>query len=145
MPEHRAAWTPANGDTCAGAGVAMPSGRDDEPDPPAFRRADADGPLPVPGVHPEAMAKLPETPTGALRADALPLDLRAPQGFATRHAFSPSGRRGIEGLAGRDRLPATGATLIAAAPGEIVDMVHRTREQIGGHGRNGSGPRGDGG
>ena len=115
-PDDLTAWTDANGAIPDRACVAMLSGWADKVATPAFRGADAEGGLHFPGFHSEATAMLLETGAGAIAVDTLSLDHGPSADFATHYAWLPAGRYGIECLAGLDRLPATGATLIVGAP-----------------------------
>ena len=113
-PDDVAAWTAANGDIPERACVAMLSGWGEKVRTPAFR--DADGRLHFPGFHPEATEMLLGTAAGAIAVDTLSLDHGPSADFATHYAWLPSGRYGIECLAGLERVPAAGATLIVGAP-----------------------------
>ncbi|MGR3541719.1 MAG: cyclase family protein [Hasllibacter sp.] len=115
-PEDVTAWTDANGPIPDGACVAMHSGWAAKVGTDAYRGADADGVLHFPGFHPDATAMLLETGAAAMAVDTLSLDHGPSADFATHYAWLPAGRYGIENLAGLDRVPAAGATLIVGAP-----------------------------
>lgn len=115
-PEDVSAWTDANGAVPDGACVAMFSGWAEKAPTDGFRNADAEGVMHFPGFHPDATAMLLETGAAALAVDTLSLDHGPSTDFATHYAWLPAGRYGIECLAGLDRMPAAGATLIVGAP-----------------------------
>jgi kynurenine formamidase len=114
-PDDIAAWIAANGPIPDGACVAMHSGWADKVGTPAFRGTDAG--LSFPGFHIEATEMLmEETGAVAMAVDTLSLDHGKSADFATHYAWLPSGRYGIECLAGLAQVPAAGATLIVGAP-----------------------------
>lgn len=116
-PDDLAAWIAAHGDIPAGACVAMHSGWAAHVDSPRFRGADAEGKQHYPGFHIEATQMLLEqTQAGSIAVDTLSLDHGPSPDFATHYAWLPAGRFGIECLAGLDRVPAAGATLVIGAP-----------------------------
>ncbi|PRY95315.1 kynurenine formamidase [Hasllibacter halocynthiae] len=115
-PDDVAAWTDANGPIPDGACVAMFSGWAEKAPADGFRNADAEGVMHFPGFHPDAAAMLLETGAAALAVDTLSLDHGPSTDFATHYLWLPAGRYGIECLAGLDRVPATGATLVVGAP-----------------------------
>ncbi len=51
-----------------------------------------------------------------LASDTLSLDPGNSKDFKTHYAWLPSGRWGIENIANLDKVPATGATLVAGLP-----------------------------
>jgi kynurenine formamidase len=111
------AWISANGDIPDRACVAMYSGWAEMAPGDGFRNADGDGVQHYPGFHVEAAHMLMEqTGAASIAVDTLSLDQGASQDFATHYAWLPSGRYGIECVAGLGDLPATGATLIVGAP-----------------------------
>ena len=114
-PDDIRAWIEAHGDIPEGACVAMNSGWAAKVGTEAFR-GDGSG-LHFPGFHLEAAEMLMEE-TGArvLAVDTLSLDHGPSPDFATHYAWLPSGRYGIECLAGLDEVPASGATLMVGAP-----------------------------
>ena len=115
-PEDLSAWIVANGEIPDRACVAMLSGWADKVGDETFRGADADGVLHFPGFHPDAASMLLETQAAAIAVDTLSLDHGPSADFATHYAWLGAGRYGIECVAGLDRLPASGATLVVGAP-----------------------------
>jgi kynurenine formamidase len=114
-PDDIAAWIAAHGPIPEGACVAMHSGWDAKVGTPAFRGTDAG--LSFPGFHIEATRMLIEdTGAVAMAVDTLSLDHGQSADFATHYAWLPSGRYGIECIAGLAQVPAAGATLIVGAP-----------------------------
>jgi kynurenine formamidase len=57
-----------------------------------------------------------QTGARSLAVDTLSLDHGLSADFATHYAWLPTGRFGIENIAGLDRVPAAGATLVIGAP-----------------------------
>ena len=116
-PDDLAAWISANGPIPDGACVAMYSGWAAKAMTPEFRNVDGDGVMHFPGFHIEAAQMLIET-TGAaaIAVDSLSLDHGPSGDFATHYNWLPSGRYGIECIAGLDLVPASGATLVVGAP-----------------------------
>jgi kynurenine formamidase len=118
-PDDLTAWIAEHGDIPDGACVAMNSGWADKVGTEEFRGADAarGGSLHFPGFHIEATQMLlEETNAAAIAVDTLSLDHGPSADFATHYAWLPAGRYGIECLAGLDRMPAAGATLMVGAP-----------------------------
>ncbi len=115
-PDDLSAWIAANGDIPDGACVAMHSGWASKVGGDGFRNFDGKAQH-YPGFHVEAVEMLMEQ-TGArsIAVDTLSLDHGMSADFATHYAWLPSGRFGIECLAGLDAVPAAGATLIIGAP-----------------------------
>ncbi len=114
-PDDLKAWIAAHGPIPDGACVAMHSGWDAKVGTPAFRGTDAG--LSFPGFHIEATQMLmEETGAAAIAVDTLSLDFGKSADFATHYAWLPSGRYGIECLAGLSQVPAAGATLVVGAP-----------------------------
>ena len=115
-PDDLSAWIAANGDIPDGACVAMHSGWASKVGGDGFRNFDGTAQH-YPGFHVEAVQMLMEQ-TGArsIAVDTLSLDHGMSADFATHYAWLPSGRFGIECLAGLDAVPAAGATLIIGAP-----------------------------
>ena len=115
-PDDLAAWIAANGDIPDGACVAMHSGWASKVGTDAFRNFDGSAQH-YPGFHVEAVQMLMEQ-TGArsIAVDTLSLDHGISPDFAAHYAWLPTGRFGIECLAGLDQVPAAGATLIIGAP-----------------------------
>jgi len=118
-PDDIRAWVATHGDIPENACVAMNSGWAAKVGGPDFRGADPARPggLHFPGFHLEAAQMLMED-TGArvLAVDTLSLDHGPSADFATHYAWLPSGRYGIECIAGLDEVPAAGATLMVGAP-----------------------------
>jgi kynurenine formamidase len=118
-PDDLRAWMDTHGPIPERACVAMNSGWADKVGTPAFRGADSarPGKLHFPGFHIEAAEMLlEETSAAAIAVDTLSLDHGPSADFAVHYAWLPAGRYGIECIAGLDRLPAAGATLIVGAP-----------------------------
>ncbi|WP_417720631.1 cyclase family protein [Salipiger sp.] len=115
-PDDLEAWIAANGDIPENACVAMHSGWAAKVDGEGYRNFDGTA-MHFPGFHVEAVQMLMES-TGAMSiaVDTLSLDFGPSPDFATHYAWLPSGRFGIECLAGLDALPAAGATIIVGAP-----------------------------
>jgi kynurenine formamidase len=115
-PDDLSAWIAANGDIPDGACVAMHSGWAAKVGTDGFRNFDGTAQH-YPGFHLEAVQMLMEM-TGArsIAVDTLSLDHGISADFATHYAWLPTGRFGIECLAGLDAVPAAGATLIIGAP-----------------------------
>ena len=116
-PDDLAAWIAANGPIPNRACVAMLSGWAERVGGETFRNADEGGVMHFPGFHVEAAQMLMEE-TGAvgMAVDTLSLDHGPSADFATHYAWLPSNRWGLECVAGLDRLPAAGATLVVGAP-----------------------------
>jgi len=115
-PDDLTAWIGDNGDIPDRACVAMNSGWAEKVATDAYRGADGEGGMHFPGFHPEATAMLLETSAAAIAVDTLSLDHGPSADFATHYAWLPSGRYGIENLAGLSNVPAAGATLVVGAP-----------------------------
>ncbi|MEM9638831.1 MAG: cyclase family protein [Pseudomonadota bacterium] len=119
-PDDLKAWISANGDIPDKACIAMHSGWAGKTDSPAYVGNDADGVKHFPGFHIEATQMLVEESTAtAMAVDTLSLDHGPSADFATHYAWLPTGRYGIENLAGLDQVPATGATLVVGAPNHV--------------------------
>ncbi|WGH79970.1 cyclase family protein [Jannaschia ovalis] len=116
-PDDLRAWIAANGEIPDRACVAMHSGWAAKVGTDGFRNADADGAMHFPGFHIEAAQMLmEETGATSIAVDTLSLDHGPSADFATHYAWLPSGRYGIENIAGLDQVPAAGATLVVGAP-----------------------------
>lgn len=116
-PDDLKAWIAAHGPIPAGACVAMNSGWSAHVKGPKFRNADAEGKMHFPGFHIEATRMLlEETEAAGIAVDSLSLDFGASPDFATHYAWLPAGHWGLEAVAGLDRLPAAGATIVVGAP-----------------------------
>lgn len=115
-PDDLKAWISANGDIPDGACVALYSGWGAKTGSDAFRGFDGEKQH-FPGFHVEAAQMLiEETGARSIASDTLSLDHGPSADFATHYAWLPTGRFGIECLAGLDRLPAAGATVVIGAP-----------------------------
>ena len=115
-PDDLAAWIAEHGDIPDKACVAMHSGWAGRLGSDGFRNADADGVMHFPGFHVEAVQMLMEqTGAVAIAVDTLSLDHGPSSDFATHYAWLPTNRYGIENLAGLDRVPASGATIVVGA------------------------------
>lgn len=115
-PDDVKAWTAAHGPIPDGACVAMNSGWGAKVGDAAFRGEDAAKKLHFPGFHIEAAQMLLETGAVAMAVDSLSLDHGPSPDFAVHYAWLPTGRYGIECLAGLDAVPPAGATLVVGAP-----------------------------
>lgn len=115
-PDDIDAWVSANGELPERFVAAMYSGWGEKVDTPAFRGADDAGKLHFPGFHLEAAQKLLETGCVGIAVDSLSLDPGISPDFAVHYAWLPTGRWGLECIAGLGALPAAGATLIVGAP-----------------------------
>jgi kynurenine formamidase len=74
---------------------------------------DSNGVMHFPGIAPDATAWLiKERKVAGLAVDTLSLDHGASKDFKTHLLWLPSGRWGLENVAGLDRVPAVGATLV---------------------------------
>lgn len=115
-PDDLKAWIAAHGEIPDNACVALHSGWAAKADSEAFRGFDGTAQH-YPGFHVEAVQMLMEE-TGAMSiaSDTLSLDHGPSADFASHYAWLPTGRFGIECIAGLDRLPAAGATIVIGAP-----------------------------
>lgn len=114
LPEDIERWISANGDIPAGACVAMNSGWETRMGDPSFRN-DADGNLAFPGFSKAATDMLADMGVVSIGVDTLSLDPGNSEDFAVHYGWLPSGRYGIENLAGLSQLPAKGATIFVGA------------------------------
>ena len=116
-PDDIRAWMDANGDLPARCCVAMLSGWADhlETENSAMwtTRARCASPASM-SRRPEMLIE--EADCIGIAVDTLSLDIGSSADFATHYAWLPTNRWGIENLAGLDRLPAKGATLMLGAP-----------------------------
>lgn len=116
-PDDISAFEAEHGEIPAGACVAMLSGWAEKVGTDAFRGADADGRLHFPGFHVEAADFLMrERQVNGLGVDTLSLDHGPSADSPVHYAWLPSGRWGVECLAGLAALPPSGATLVGGAP-----------------------------
>ncbi|QFS84136.1 Kynurenine formamidase [Roseivivax sp. THAF40] len=119
-PDDLQAWIDANGEIPDRACVAMHSGwAAKSGSAEDFVGRDADGVGHFPGFHVEAAQMLLETGAASIASDTLSLDHGPSADFATHYAWLPTGRFGIENLAGLENVPAAGATLIIGAPNHV--------------------------
>ena len=115
-PDDLGAWIAANGPIPDGACVALHSGWAAKVGSDAFRGFDGEAQH-YPGFHVEAAQMLmEETGARSIAVDTLSLDHGPSADFATHYAWLPSGRFGIENVAGLDKVPAAGATIVVGAP-----------------------------
>lgn len=115
-PDDIDAWIEKNGDLPEHFIAAMESGWSAKVGTPGFRNVDDAGTMHFPGYHVEAAQRLLETGCIGIAVDTLSLDYGQSPDFATHYAWLPTGRWGLECIAGLDTLPAAGATLIVGAP-----------------------------
>lgn len=120
-PDDLKAWISANGPIPDKACVAMHSGWAKKSGSAAdYTGTVGDGVKHFPGFHIEATQMLLEETTAvAMAVDTLSLDHGPSADFATHYAWLPSGRYGIENLAGLADVPAAGATLVVGAPNHV--------------------------
>lgn len=82
-----------------------------------FTGKDAAGSFHFPGFAPDAAQWLmTERTVAGIAVDTLSLDHGASKDFRTHYLWLPSGRWGLENVAGLDRVPPAGATLVVGAP-----------------------------
>lgn len=82
-----------------------------------FTGKDSAGSFHFPGVAPDAAQwLLTQRKVAGLAVDTLSLDHGPSKDFKTHYAWLPSGRWGLENVAGLDQVPASGATLVVGAP-----------------------------
>jgi kynurenine formamidase len=115
MAEDIEAWISANGEIPAGACVAMHSGWAAKVGEEAYRNT-PDGTFAFPGFSKAATDLLAGMGVAAIGVDTLSLDPGNSADFAVHYSWLPSGRYGIENLAGLDQLPAKGSTVFVGAP-----------------------------
>src|SRR5215470_13220344 len=99
----------------------------------AFTGKDAGGVFHFPGVAAEAAEwMMKERQVAGLAVDTLSLDHGPSKDFKTHYLWLPSGRWGLENVANLDRVPASGATLVAGVakvkdatggPSRVVALV----------------------
>jgi kynurenine formamidase len=78
---------------------------------------DAAGAFHFPGFGPDAaLWLLTERKVAGLAVDTLSLDHGASKDFKTHYLWLPTGRWGLENVAGLDQVPPAGATLVVGAP-----------------------------
>jgi kynurenine formamidase len=116
-PDDLVAFEALHGQVPDGACVAMNSGWAERVSGEGFRNADGDGVMHFPGFHPEAADYLmSERNAIGIAVDTLSLDHGPSADFATHYAWLPSGRWGLECVAGLDGVPPTGAILVVGGP-----------------------------
>lgn len=82
-----------------------------------FTGKDAAGVFHFPGVSPDAAQwLLTDRTVAGLAVDTLSLDHGPSKDFKTHYLWLPSGRWGLENVAGLDQVPPAGATLVVGAP-----------------------------
>jgi len=113
-----AAWEKRHGKIPQRACVAMNSGwARHAADAAKFTGKDSAGVLHFPGIAPQAAEWLmQERNAAALAVDTMSLDHGPSTDFATHRLWLPSGRWGLENVANLDKVPASGATLVAGVP-----------------------------
>ncbi len=109
------AWVSAHGAIPAGACVAMHSGWAARVGTPGYRNT-PDGAFAFPGFSKAAADLLAAMAAASIGVDTLSLDPGNSADFAVHTSWLPGGRFGIENLAGLDRVPAAGATILIGAP-----------------------------
>lgn len=116
-PDDLAAWEARYGEIPDGACIAMNSGWAAKAPGDGFTNRDGDGVMHFPGFHVEA-ADMLMSERGALgiASDTLSLDHGASSTFETHYAWLPSGRWGVECIAGLEDVPPVGATVVVATP-----------------------------
>lgn len=122
-PAHIAAWEAAHGEIPAGAWVLLRSGWSARADPEAFRNEREDGPH-SPGFSPEASRLLAlERDVLGVGVETIGTDAGQAGGFdppfPNHHIMHGNGKLGLASLCQLERLPPTGA-LVIAAPLKIV-------------------------
>jgi len=116
-PDDVAAFEAEHGEIPQGACVAMLSGWADHVTSDRFRGADDEGVLHFPGFHAEtADFLMREREVYGIGVDTLSLDHGPSTDSSVHYSWLPSGRWGVECLAGLADLPAFGATMVAGAP-----------------------------
>jgi kynurenine formamidase len=106
--ERRHGRLPDNGCVAMNSGWAQHVG-----DKAKYVGKDAGGVMHFPGLDPDAVAWLmKERKVAGIAVDTLSLDYGASKDFKTHVTWLGSGRWGLENVAGLDRVPASGATLV---------------------------------
>lgn len=114
-PDDIEAFVSAHGQIPAGAVVAMYSGWAARLADPSYR-TDGDGNFAFPGFSKAATDMLADMDVAGIGVDTLSLDPGNSADFAVHTSWLPGGRYGIENLAGLDRVPPVGATVVVGAP-----------------------------
>lgn len=116
-PDDLTAWISANGPIPDGACVAMYSGWAGKTGEEGYRNADGEGMMHFTSFQVEATQMLGDDITAVgMAVDTLSFDHGPSGDFDTHCAWLPTGRYGIENLAGLSQLPASSAMLIVGAP-----------------------------
>ena len=115
LPDDIESWVSRHGPIPEGACVAMQSGWADKVATPEYRNR-PDGSFAFPGFSKAATDLLAEMGVAAIGVDTLSLDPGNSTDFAVHYSWLPSGRYGIENLAGLKDVPARGATVFVGAP-----------------------------
>lgn len=115
-PDDLKAWQDTYGDIPEGACVAMNSGWAAKAPGDEFANRDEEGVMHFPGFHVEAAQMLMDGGALGIASDTLSLDHGSSSTFDTHYAWLPSGRWGIENIAGLDDVPPAGATIVVGAP-----------------------------
>jgi len=111
------AWERRHGQLPRGCCVAMNSGWDKHVTSGKFIGRDGQGVMHFPGFDPEATQMLlTERQVAGMAVDTLSLDHGPSKDFKSHYAWLPTGRWGLENVAGLGNLPPRGATLIVGAP-----------------------------
>lgn len=114
-PDDLAAWEAKHGEIPEGACIAMNSGWAGKAPGAGFANRDDEGVMHFPGFHVEAADMLmSDRKAIGIASDTLSLDHGASTTFDTHYAWLPSGRWGIECIAGLDEVPPSGATVVVA-------------------------------
>ncbi len=117
-PDDLKAWISKNGPLPERCCVAMNSGWSAHSgDAAKYVGNDGDNVKHFPGFHIETTKMLLEESSAvAIASDTLSLDYGKSSKFSTHYAWLPTGRYGIENIAGLDAVPENGATLVVGAP-----------------------------
>ena len=112
------AWEERHGRFPENSCIAMHSGwAEHVVDAAKFTGKDAAGVFHFPGFGLDAAEwLLAERNVAGLAVDTLSLDHGPSKDFKVHHAWLPSGRWGLENVAGLDKVPASGATLVVGLP-----------------------------
>ena len=115
LPEDVERWMSRNGEIPQGACVAMLSGWAEKVGTEAYRNL-PDGSFAFPGFSKAATDLLADMGVAAIAVDTLSLDPGNSADFAVHYSWLPSGRYGIENVAGLGEVPESGATVFVGAP-----------------------------
>lgn len=123
MPDHIRAWESDHGQIPAGSWVLQRTDWSQRTDPKAFFNADENGPH-TPGIHRDGVELLIERDILGFGVETVGTDAGQAGGFdppfPAHNLFHGAGKLGLASLCNLDRLPPTGALLIAA-PLKIVE------------------------